>query len=252
MTKNLVPPGRIAPAASARPASASAYHFLIVEDDPVGRELLAAYLRRENHRVSEAGNGEAMRRVLAEGDVDVVMLDISLPNEDGLSLLRELRRQSEVGVIMVTGHQETVDRIVALELGADDYVTKPYNMRELLPRAKNLARRVAAARANAPAEAKKTFDGWTLDVAHWSLTAPDGEDVRLTRGEFELLAAFVANRGRVLTRDGLLDHVSHRDPDPIDRTIDVLVGRLRRKIERDPLRPRYIITVHGVGYVFAG
>ena len=228
------------------------HHILVVEDDPVGRETLAAYLRRENHRVSEAANGGEMRRVFARGDVDVVMLDINLPNEDGLSLLRELRRQSEVGIIMVTGRQDVVDRIVALELGADDYVTKPYNMRELLPRAKNLARRVAAARANSPDEPKKQFDGWTLDIPHWTLTSPEGEEVRLTRAEFELLATFVANRGRVLTRDGLIDHVSHRDRDPLDRTIDVLVGRLRRKIEKDPASPRRIITVHGVGYVFAG
>ncbi len=227
-------------------------HILIVEDDPVGSETLAAYLRRDGHRVSEAGDGATMRRLFAQGDVDVVMLDINLPNEDGLSLLRELRRQSEVGVIMVTGRLDVVDRIVALELGADDYVTKPYNMRELLPRAKNLARRVAAARANAPDESKKTFEGWTLDVPHRTLTSPAGENVRLTRGEFELLATFTASRGRVLTRDGLLDYVSHRDRTPFDRTIDVLVGRLRRKIEKDPANPRHIITVHGVGYVFVG
>lgn len=232
--------------------NAMSHHILVVEDDPVGRETLAAYLRRDNHRVSEAADGDAMRRIFARGDVDVVMLDINLPNEDGLSLLREIRRQSQVGIIMVTGRQDAVDRIVALELGADDYVTKPYNMRELLPRAKNLARRVAANRANAPDEPKKTFDGWVLDIPHWTLTSPQGEEVRLTRAEFELLAAFVANRGRVLTRDALIDHVSHRDRDPLDRTIDVLVGRLRRKIEEDPARSRRIITVHGVGYVFAG
>jgi len=230
----------------------TAHHILVVEDDPVGRETLAAYLRRENHRVSVAVNGEEMRRVFQRGDVDVVMLDINLPNEDGLSLLRELRRQSEVGVIMVTGRQDVVDRIVALELGADDYVTKPYTMRELLPRTKNLARRVAAARMLSPDQPTKTFDGWTLDIPHWTLTSPEGEEVRLTRAEFELLATFVTNRGRVLTRDGLIDHVSHRDRDPLDRTIDVLVGRLRRKIEKDPANPRRIITVHGVGYVFAG
>jgi two-component system torCAD operon response regulator TorR len=185
-------------------------------------------------------------------DVSVVLLDISLPGEDGLLLLRELRRQSEVGVIMVTGRDDAVDRIVALELGADDYVTKPYNMRELLPRAKNLARRVAAARLHSPEEPKKSFDGWTLDIPHWTLTSPAGEEVRLTRAEFELLATLVGNRGRVSTRDSLIDHVSHRDRDPFDRTIDVLIGRLRRKIEEDPAKPRRIITVHGVGYVFAG
>ena len=131
------------------------HHILVVEDDPVGRQTLAAYLRSENHRVSEAANGGDMRRVFARGDVDVVMLDINLPGEDGLSLLRELSRQSEVGIIMVTARHDFVDRIVALELGADDYVTKPYNMRELLPRAKNLARRVAAARAIRPTNRRR-------------------------------------------------------------------------------------------------
>lgn len=230
----------------------SASHMLVVEDDPVGRQTLAAYLRKEGHRVSEASNGDEMRRAFANGDIEVVLLDINLPKEDGLSLLRELRRQSEVGVIMVTGRHDAVDRIVALELGADDYVTKPYNMRELLPRAKNLARRVAAARIGKPDEPKKIFDGWTLDIPHWTLTSPAGEDVRLTRAEFELLATLVTNRGRILTRDGLLDHVSHHERDPFDRTIDVLIGRVRRKIEVDPAKPRHIITVHGVGYVFAG
>jgi two-component system, OmpR family, torCAD operon response regulator TorR len=227
-------------------------HILVVEDDPVGRQTLAAYLRKENHRVSEAADGKAMRRIFAQGDVAVVMLDINLPGEDGLSLLRELRRQSEVGVIMVTGRDDSVDRIVALELGADDYVTKPYNMRELLPRTKNLARRVAASRRVAQDEPTKHFDGWTLDIPHWSLTAADGTETRLTRAEFELLATLVTNRGRVLSRDSLIDHVSGRDRDPLDRTIDVLVGRLRRKIEKDPATPRLIITVHGIGYVFAG
>ncbi|MFO1061566.1 MAG: response regulator [Dongiaceae bacterium] len=228
------------------------HHVLVVEDDPVGRQTLAAYLARENHRVSEAENGDAMRRILAAGDVDVVMLDINLPGEDGLSLLRELRRRSEVGVIMVTSRDDQVDRIVALELGADDYVTKPYNMRELLPRTKNLARRVAAARRASEEDTRHAFEGWVIDIPHWTLTSPAGEEVRLTRAEFELLAAFVRRRGRVLTRDSLIDQVSGRDRDPLDRTIDVLVGRLRRKIEKDPASPRLIQTVHGVGYVFTG
>ena len=234
-------------------AMSANHHMLVVEDDPVGRQTLAAYLRKEGHRVSEAANGDDMRRLFARGDVDLVLLDINLPGEDGLSLLRELRRQSEVGVIMVTARHDAVDRIVALELGADDYVTKPYNMRELLPRAKNLARRVVAARLHTPDEPKKTFgDGWTLDIPHWTLTSPSGEELRLTRAEFELLATLVVNRGRVCTRDSLIDHVSHRGGDPLDRTIDVLIGRLRRKIEVDPSQPRRIVTVHGVGYVFAG
>lgn len=228
------------------------HHILVVEDDPVDRQTLVAYLRKENHRVSEAENGEAMRRVFAAGDVAVVMLDINLPGEDGLSLLRELRRQSEVGVIMVTGRADEVDRVVALELGADDYVTKPYNMRELLPRTKNLARRVAAARLVTEDQPLKYFAGFEMDIPHWSLRRPGGEEVRLTRAEFELLATFVTHRGRILTRDALIDHVSRRTRDPLDRTVDVLVGRLRRKIEADPKNPRLLITVHGIGYVFAG
>lgn len=233
-------------------AMTKVHHILVVEDDPVGRQTLAAYLRKENHRVSEAENGDAMRRVFAAGDVAVVMLDINLPGEDGLSLLRELRRQSEVGVIMVTGRDDDVDRIVALELGADDYVTKPYNMRELLPRTKNLARRVAAARLVREDESVKYFSGYEMDIPHWSLKGPGGEEVRLTRAEFELLATLVSHRGRILTRDMLIDHVSRRDRDPLDRTVDVLIGRLRRKIEQDPTTPRLIVTVHGIGYVFAG
>ena len=226
-------------------------HVLIVEDDPVGRQTLAMYLRKENHRVSEAQDGEEMRRLFAAGDVDVVLLDINLPEEDGLTLLKELRRQSEVGIIMVTSRDDDVDRIVALELGADDYVTKPYHMRELLPRTKNLARRVAAARVLKADEPMKYFAGWALDIPHWSLTDPDGADVRLTRAEFELLATFVTNRGHVLSRDQLMDHISGRGHEAFDRTIDVLVRRLRRKIEPEPSRPRFIITVHGLGYVFS-
>jgi two-component system torCAD operon response regulator TorR len=228
------------------------HHVLVVEDDPVGRQTLAAYLRKDNHRVSEAENGDAMRRIFAGGDVAVILLDINLPGEDGLSLLRELRRQSEVGVIMVTGRDDQVDRIVALELGADDYVTKPYDMRELLPRTKNLARRVAAARLVREDESIKYFSGWRLDIPHWRLSDDAGREVRLTRAEFELLATLVTHRGRIFTRDALIDHVSRRDRDPLDRTIDVLIGRLRRKLETDPAHPRLIITVHGIGYVFAG
>lgn len=228
------------------------HHILVVEDDPVGRQTLAAYLRKDHHRVSEAANGAEMRRIFAQGDVAVVMLDINLPGEDGISLLRELRRQSEVGVIMVTGRDDAIDRIVAMELGADDYVTKPYNMRELLPRTKNLARRVAAARLVKQDQSKRFFDGWTLDIPHWTLLAPDGTELRLTRAEFELLAALVTNRGRVMTRDALINHVSHRNRDPMDRTVDVLIGRLRKKIEKDPDVPRLIITVHGLGYIFTG
>ena len=227
-------------------------HILIVEDEPVTRATLAGYFEEAGYRISEAEDGEGMRAALDKAPADLVLLDINLPGEDGLTLLRELRRSSEVAVILVTGKTDQVDRIVGLELGAHDYVTKPFDTRELLARAKNLIRLTRAAREAGGEAAVRTFDGWTFNKSHRRLVSPSGEDVPLTRGEFELLAALVANPGRVLTRDNLLDHVSHRDWQPNDRTIDVLVGRVRRKIEDDPRHPKRLITVHGIGYVFAG
>ena len=227
-------------------------HILIVEDEPVTRATLAGYFEEAGYKISEAEDGEGMRAALDKAPVDLVLLDINLPGEDGLTLLRELRRSSEVAVILVTGKTDQVDRIVGLELGAHDYVTKPFDTRELLARAKNLIRLTRAAREAAGEAAVRTFDGWTFNKSHRRLVSPSGEDVPLTRGEFELLAALLSNPGRVLTRDNLLDHVSHRDWQPNDRTIDVLVGRVRRKIEDDPRQPKRLITVHGIGYVFAG
>ncbi len=227
-------------------------HILIVEDDPVASTTLSAYISKEGYRVSTAPDGETMRELFAKGDVDLILLDISLPDEDGFSLLREVRRQSEVGVIMVTGKAEDVDRIVALEMGADDYVVKPFNMRELFARTKNLLRRTQLAHAVRKDEAVKRFSGWTLNIPRRTLMSPTGDDVRLTMFEFELLAALCQNAGRVMTRDSLMDHVSGRDRAANDRTIDVLVGRLRRKLEATPADPRIIVTVQGVGYVLAG
>jgi two-component system torCAD operon response regulator TorR len=224
-------------------------HILIVDDDPVASTTLSAYLGKEGYQVSTARDGEGMRDLFAKGDVDLILLDIGLPDEDGFSLLREIRRQSEVGVIMVTGKSEDIDRIVALELGADDYVVKPFNMRELFARSKNLLRRTLAARTVRKDEPVMRFAGWTLNTLRRTLTSPAQEDVRLTRIEFELLDTLARNSGRVLSRDSLIDRVSGRDRAPSDRTIDVMIGRLRRKIEVTPHDPRIIITVHGVGYV---
>lgn len=226
-------------------------HILIVEDDLVASTTLSAYISKEGYRVSIAADGQAMRDIFAKGDVDLILLDINLPDEDGFSLLREIRRQSEVGVIMVTGKAEDIDRIVALELGADDYVVKPFNIRELFARTKNLLRRTMSARQVLKDEPVKRFAGWSLSIPRRTLTSPSGEDVRLTRFEFELLATLSKNPGRVLSRDSLIDHVSGRDRASSDRTIDVLIGRLRRKIELIPNDPRIILTVQGVGYVLA-
>ncbi|MES0870294.1 response regulator [Pseudovibrio sp. SCP19] len=228
-------------------------HILVVDDDLTSRVALSGYFETEGYRVSEAEDGAQMRSIFAGGDVDLIMLDIRLPDDDGLTLLKEVRKQSDVGVIMVTGRTDEVDRIVALEMEADDYVIKPFNPRELLARSKNLLRRVKAARVPVVADERVlSFAGWSLDLDKRGLQSPEGEDVRLTRGEFELLSALIENKGRVLTRDNLLDHLNHREWDPSDRTVDVLIGRLRRKIEANPKDPSLIRTVHGIGYVFTG
>lgn len=226
-------------------------HILVVEDDPVTRLTLASYFRAESYRVTEAEDGEGMWRYFNGAPVDLVLLDINLPGEDGFALLRQIRRVSDVAIIMVTGKTDVVDRVLGLELGAHDYVTKPFNARELLVRAKNLIRLTRAARAPGQRDAPSEFGGWVLDHGGRRLTAPSGRDVPLTRAEFDLLSALLANAGRAMTRDNLLDHVSHRDWEPNDRTIDVLVGRLRRKIENDPKNPKWLITMHGVGYLLA-
>ncbi|KZL05580.1 response regulator [Pseudovibrio sp. Ad26] len=228
-------------------------HILVVDDDLTSRVALSGYFETEGYRVSEAEDGAQMRSVFAGGDVDLIMLDIRLPDDDGLTLLKDVRKKSDVGIIMVTGRTDDVDRIVALEMEADDYVIKPFNPRELLARSKNLLRRVRAGRVPAAVDERVlSFSGWVLDLDKRGLQSPKGEDVRLTRGEFELLSALVENKGRVLTRDNLLDHLNHREWDPSDRTVDVLIGRLRRKIELNPKDPSLIMTVHGVGYVFTG
>lgn len=223
-------------------------HIVIVEDDPVTRTKLAGYFEAEGYRVSEADDGQAMWQHLERESPDLVLLDINLPGEDGLYLTRQLRAKLDVGIILVTGRTDDVDRIVGLELGADDYVTKPFNQRELLARVKNLLRRTSATPQED--ESPKRFAGWVFDMQRRRLTAPDDRAVSLTRAEFELLAAFVRHPGVVMSRERLTSHVTHRDWDPYDRTIDVLVRRLRRKIERDPKVPDLIITVHGEGYVF--
>ena len=227
----------------------SSFHVLIVEDDQVTRAKLAGYLEAAGYRVSEAADGAEMRRTMREDPADLILLDINLPGEDGLELTREIRARSETGIMLVSGRTDDVDRIVGLEMGADDYVTKPFNPRELLARAKNLLRRTAgAARAQTPV---RNFAGFHFDLRTRRLIDPSGGRIPLTRAEFELLSAFTARPGEVLSRDRLLDSITHRSWDPNDRTVDVLVRRLRRKIETDPKQPDFILTAHGEGYVFA-
>ncbi|EPY03462.1 response regulator [Magnetospirillum fulvum] len=228
-------------------------HVLIVEDDPVTRSKLAAYMQAEGFQVSEASDARDMKAIVARAIPDVVLLDINLPDESGLILARELRAKSSVGIILVTARQDETDRIVGLEIGADDYITKPFNPRELAVRVRNLQRRVAPTMAaERSASGVYSFAGWKLDCDARQLFSPKAENVRLTRGEFDVLAALARNAGRALTRDQLLDLTQHDGEAVIDRTIDVLVGRLRRKIEEDSRHPAIILTVHGVGYRLVG
>ena len=229
-------------------------HLLIVDDDREIRDLLSRFLRKHGHRVDTAADGRAMWQALSAGRFDLVVLDLMLPGEDGLSLCRRLRAESDLPVIMLTALGEEADRIVGLELGADDYVTKPFNPRELLARVKAVLRRSAQPRAAGESEAPApviAFDGWRLDLGRRELHAPDGALMPLTAGEFDLLAAFAEHPGRVLNRDQLLDLTRGRSAQPFDRSIDVQLSRLRRKIEADPKEPRLIKTVRGGGYVFS-
>lgn len=226
------------------------HHILIVDDDELVRYTLKEYLTEEGFRVSPADSAKTAREILGREKIDIILLDIRMPGEDGLSFTRDIRSHSNVPIILITGRGMDVDKIIGLELGADDYLTKPFNERELLARVHNILRR-----AETPSDPQtsdiKSFLGWTLDIGKRRLTSPKGEDVRLTRGEFHLLAAFVESRNRVLTRDYLLDAVSGREWAPNDRTIDVMVRQLRKKMEDDPDNPEIIVTVHGVGYSFA-
>ena len=232
-----------------RKLASDSTHVLIVEDDEVARTKLAGYLETAGHRVSEAVDGRGLRQVMASDPVDLVLLDINLPGEDGLDLTRFIRASHDVGIILVTGRTDDVDRIVGLEIGADDYVTKPFNPRELLARVKTLLRRTTARTPSA--SETKMFSGWQFDARSRRLASPEGDKVELTRAEFELLNALVAHPGIVLTRERLLGCITHRSWDPGDRTVDVLVRRLRRKLEVDPKSPELIITAHGEGYMFA-
>lgn len=225
-------------------------HILVVDDQPEIRQLVEEYLSSEGYRVWTAADGTAMRRVLAESPIDLVILDLMLPGEDGLSLARRLHEESRVGILILTGRGDTVDRILGLEMGADDYLAKPFHLRELLARVKSILRRTAGGGAERKTGSKARFSGWSLDLMSRELLSPSGSKVHLTTGEFDLLAAFVTNANQVLSRDRLLDLARNREAGPFDRTIDVQVGRLRRKLEDDPQRPLMIKTVRGSGYIF--
>ena len=233
---------------------AGAGRVLIVDDDRAVRDMLAEYLTTHGYEVAQADGGVAMRAELERGVPDVVLLDIGLPGEDGLSLARYLRERYDLGIIMVTGAGEVVDRIVGLEMGADDYVAKPFDLRELLARVKSVARRVQGGPrtpAGAPAAPQRVPIGrCRLDLGSRQLFGQDGAEVPITAMEFDLLKAFVDHPNQVLSRDRLLTLTRNREWEPFDRSIDIRITRVRRKIEEDPDNPRAIRTVRGAGYMY--
>ncbi len=228
-------------------------HILVVDDEPEIRNLVERYLSSHGFRVSTAADGSGLRNVTNREHVDLILLDLVMPGEDGLQLAGELRSSSDVAIIMLTSKGEMVDRVVGLEIGADDYVAKPFELRELLARVRSVLRRASATRNKAQARGDgdlARFLGWRFDIGSRRLVSPEGQDVSLTTAEFSLLSAMVNNPNRVLTRDRLLDLARAGDAESFDRSIDVLVHRLRRKIESDPKNPALIKTVRGGGYLF--
>lgn len=229
--------------------------ILLVDDDHDLRSMLAEYFLAHGFEIAEAESGFAMREQLAHAVPDVVLLDVRLPGEDGFSLLRYLREHHSMAVLMVSGAGEVVDRIVGLELGADDYISKPFEPRELLARVKSVLRRaqtspVEAAADGALAETPLQVGRFRLEMLSRRLFDIDGNDVPLTAMEFDLLRAFVARPNQVLSRDQLLTLTRNREWEPFDRSIDIRIARLRRKIEPDPVHPHLIRTVRGAGYMY--
>ena len=228
-------------------------HILVVDDDREIRSLVSQFLKKHGYRVSDAADGKTMMQHLEAGRFDLIVLDLMLPGEDGLTLCRRVRATSSLPIIMLTAMGEETDRIVGLEMGADDYLPKPFNPRELLARIKAVLRRANTTESDNGDLAKGalSFDGWRIDLTKRELRAPDGALVALTAGEFDLLSVLVERAGRVLSRDQLLDLTRGREAVPFDRSIDVLISRLRRKIEQDAKNPKVIKTVRGGGYTLA-
>ncbi|RZI94684.1 MAG: response regulator transcription factor [Variovorax sp.] len=238
--------------------SSPALHIAVVDDEADIGVLLANYLQGHGYRVTQLQNGRSLMALMPSDPPALVLLDLGLPGEDGFAIARQLREHWRCGLVIVTGRGDAVDKVVGLEVGADDYVTKPFDLRELLARVKAVLRRVApdgvapgvAPAAPVASRDKLGFAGWTLDTAARRLVDPQGLDVTLTTGEYELLLAFARHAGRVLSRDFLLEQTRGRKSGPFDRTIDVLVGRLRKKIEADADDPQVVKSVRGAGYIF--
>jgi two-component system OmpR family response regulator len=228
-------------------------HILVVDDDPQIRELLEEYLTENALRVSVVASGQQMAKILADETIDLVVLDLRLAGEDGMAIARTLREQSAIPIVMLTGVRDEADRIMGLELGADDYLTKPFSPRELLARIRTVLRRTkgaALAQARQQQVRAYRFADFELNLRTRRLKRRDGRPIELTNGEFNLLAALLAAPQRILTRDQILEASRVYDNEVYDRSIDVQVLRLRRKIESDPSQPQFIVTERGVGYTF--
>jgi len=232
-------------------------HILVVEDEAITRTKLVGYFQHAGYRVSEAENKVQMNVVLDNHHIDLIMLDINLPDEDGLMITRNLRSHSDIGIVLVTGRTDSIDKIIGLEMGADDYVTKPFELRELLVRVKNILWRISLTEQKSVIATEDEEDDNLFHFGQCSFDIPKRKllknniPIKLTKAEYDILVAFVANPSRVLSRERLLNLIEHRVDAPNDRTIDVLVRRLRHKIEENPKDPQIFTTIHGEGYLFA-
>ncbi|HEY7809494.1 MAG TPA: response regulator [Allosphingosinicella sp.] len=226
-------------------------HVVVVDDDEDVRSTVAEYLRRNGLAVSEADGGTALREIMGQRPIDLAVLDINMPGDDGLTLAREIRASGEAGIIMLTAKSDDIDRIVGLEIGADDYVTKPFNPRELLARVKAVLRRASRGGESPATMGREVQMGkCRLNLDHRKLYEADGSEVPLTAMEFDLLKCFAEHPRRVLTRDQLLDLAHSKEMEAFDRSIDTRITRIRKKVEKDPAKPECLKTVRGAGYVF--
>lgn len=230
-------------------------HILIVEDELVTRNTLKSIFEAEGYRVSEANDGTEMHKALSENKINLVIMDINLPGKNGLLLAREIREQADIALMFLTGRDNEVDKILGLEIGADDYITKPFNPRELTIRARNLLSRTMNLAPHS--EERKTvenyrFNGWELDINSRSLINPNGEVYKLPRSEFRAMLHFCENPGKIQTREELLKKMTGRELKPHDRTVDVTIRRIRKHFESVPDTPEIIATIHGEGYRFCG
>ena len=229
---------------------AKSAHILIVEDEPITRSQLESHFDTEGFQVTAVEDARDVPALIQNKHIDLCLIDINLPGKDGLTLTRELRSLSDIGIILVTGKGEQVDRIVGLESGADDYVTKPFDPRELLSRVRNLLRRINANEKQKQKGTKRFFAGWTIDLNKRQLESPDSHIESMSAGEFNLLLALIDSAGEALTRDQLMNRIRNREWYPDDRYIDVLVGQVRRKFKNHSPETTFITTIHGTGYLF--